>query len=145
MLRTLEGFENALKNPKYLNADSLLEKYKSNELYNEAMSLVSEKGKAHYSAEWLAAKLMDGDKVVADMLENKNAAYAFIEKAKNGSLITSDCKFEWIGSLLDGTVTKTKKTSELLTKFDRNAIHPKKGKWVAIGIIIAALCCLQDR
>lgn len=135
-----KAFENALKSPAYLNADSLFEMYKQNELYNEALALVNEKGKAHYSAEWLAAKLMDGDKVVAEMLDNKQAAYAFIEKAKNGSLITSDCKFEWIGSLLDGTVTKTKKTSELLTKFDRNAIHPKKGKWVAIGIIIVALC-----
>ena len=135
-----KAFENALKNPEYLNSDSLFEMYKNNELYNEAFSIVPENGVEHYSAEWLAAKLMDGDKVVADMLDDKKAAYAFIEKAKNGSLITSDCKFEWIAKLIDGAVIKTKTTSELLTKFDRNAIHPKKGKWVAIGIIIAALC-----
>ncbi len=135
-----KAFESALKSPKYLNTDSLFEMYKQNELYNEALALVPEKGKEHYSAEWLAAKLMDGDKVVAEMLADKKAAYKFIEKAKNGSLITSDCKFDWIAELLDGTVTKTKTTSELLTKFDRNAIHPKKGKWVAVGILLAALC-----
>ena len=135
-----KAFESTLKSPKYLNTDSLFEMYKQNELYNEALALVPEKGKEHYSAEWLAAKLMDGDKVVAEMLADKKAAYKFIEKAKNGSLITSDCKFDWIAELLDGTVTKTKTTSELLTKFDRNAIHPKKGKWVAVGILLAALC-----
>lgn len=135
-----KAFESTLKSPKYLNTDSLFEMYKQNELYNEALALVPEKGKEHYSAEWLAAKLMDGDKVVAEMLADKKSAYAFIEKAKNGSLITSDCKFDWIAELIDGAVIKTKTTSELLTKFDRNAIHPKKGKWVAIGIILAALC-----
>ncbi|MBQ7981288.1 MAG: ferrous iron transport protein B [Oscillospiraceae bacterium] len=135
-----KAFENALKSPKYLNTDSLFEMYKQNELYSEALALVPENGKEHYSAEWLAAKLMDGDKVVAEMLSDKNSAYKFIEKAKNGSLITSDCKFDWISQLLDGTVTKTKTTSELLTKFDRNAIHPKKGKWIAIGIVLLALC-----
>ena len=135
-----QAFENALKSPKYLNTDDLFEMYKQNELYNEALALVPENGKEHYSAEWLAAKLMDGDKVVAEMLSDKKSAYKFIEKAKNGSLITSDCKFDWISQLLDGTVTKTKTTSELLTKFDRNAIHPKKGKWIAIGIVLLALC-----
>ena len=134
------AFENALKNPEYLKTDSLFEMYKRNELYNEALAIVPEDGKEHYSAEWLAAKLMDGDKVVADMLDSKQAACNFIEKAKNGSLLTSDCKFEWISELIEGAVIKTKTTSELLTKFDRNAIHPKKGKWVAVGIILAALC-----
>ncbi len=135
-----KAFENALKNPKYLDADNLLELYKKNELYNEALALVPQKGTEHYSPEWLAAKLMDGDKVVADMLGNKKDTYAFIEKAKNGSLFTSDCKFEWISSLLDGAVAKTKTVSEILTKFDRAAISKKKGKWIAIGIILAALC-----
>ena len=138
--RLKKAFENALNDPKYLDTNSLFEMYKQNELYNEALALVPEKGKEHYSAEWLAAKLMDGDRVVADMLSDKKTAYKFIEKAKNGSLITSDCKFDWIARLIEGAVIKTKKTSQLLTKFDRNAIHPKKGKWVAIGIIIAALC-----
>ena len=135
-----KAVENTLKSPKYLNTDNLFEMYKQNELYNEALALVPEKGKEHYSAEWLAAKLMDGDKVVAEMLSDPKSAYKFIEKARNGSLITSDCKFDWISQLLDGTVTKTKTTSELLTKFDRNAIHPKKGKWIAIGIVLLALC-----
>ncbi len=134
------AFEKALKNPKYLKVDSLFEMYKKNDLYNEAFSLVPEKGIEHYSAQWLASKLMDGDKVVAEMLDNKKSAYIFIEKAKNGSLITSDCKFDWIAELVEGAVIKTKTTSELLTKFDRNAIHPKKGKWVAIGIILVSLC-----
>ena len=101
--------------------------------------LVPQMGNGQYSAQWLAAKLMDGDKVVAQMLDNSGEIQKFIQKAKTGSLITSDCKFAWIGNLIDGAVSKTKSTSEILSKFDRAAISKTKGKWIAIGIVVAAL------
>lgn len=134
------ALDKALSNPQYIKTDELFSLYSENELYKEALSLVPANGKKHYSAQWLAAKLMDGDKIVAEMADDKNAVSRFTEKAKNGSLFTSDCKFEWIGQLLDGTVTKTKTASEILTKFDRAAISKKKGKWIAVGILLAALC-----
>ncbi|MBQ8799545.1 MAG: ferrous iron transport protein B [Lachnospiraceae bacterium] len=134
------SFEKALKSPRYLNADTLFAGYRQTELYNEALALTPKNGMKHYSVEWIAAKLMDGDKVVADMLADKEAVNAFMQKAKNGSLITSDCKFAWIEELLDGAVIRQKSTSEILTKFDRAAIDKKKGKWIAIGIVLAALC-----
>jgi len=134
------SFEKALKSPRYLNTDSLFAGYRQTELYNEALALTTQNGLEHYSAEWIAAKLMDGDKVVADMLADKEVVNTFMQKAKNGSLITSDCKFAWIEELLDGAVVRQKSTSEILTKFDRAAIDKKKGKWIAIGIVLAALC-----
>ena len=42
--------------------------------------------------------------------------------------------------MIEGAVSKTKATSEILTKFDRAAISKTKGKWIAIGIVLAALC-----
>lgn len=131
--------ETAINHPMYLKTEDLFSLYEENELYQEAKMLVPEMGKGQYSAQWLAAKLMDGDKVVAEMLDNSGEIQEFIQKAKNGSLITSDCKFAWIGNLIDGAVSKTKSTSEILSKFDRAAISKTKGKWIAIGIVVAAL------
>ena len=138
--RFYKVLETAISHPKFLNADGLFELYEEHELYQESLSLIPVGGKKQYSAQWLAAKLMDGDKVVAEMLDNTKAVCDFQEKAKKGSLITSDCKFVWIGKLIDGAVTKTKATSEILTKFDRAAISKTKGKWIAIGIVLVALC-----
>lgn len=134
------ALDKALANPQYIKTDELFSLYSKNELYKEALSLVPANGKKHYSAQWLAAKLMDGDKIVAEMADDQKAVSRFTGKAKNGSLITSDCKFDWIAELIEGAVIKTKTASELLTKFDRNAIHPKKGKWIAIGIVLLAFC-----
>ncbi|MBQ8233713.1 MAG: ferrous iron transport protein B [Lachnospiraceae bacterium] len=132
--------ESAINQPRYLMTDELFMLYEEEALYQEALDLVPSVGIGQYSAQWLAAKLMDGDKVVAEMLDNKDVIAGFMEKAKNGSLITSDCKFAWIGNLIEGAVSKTKATSEILTKFDRAAISKTKGKWIAIGIVLAALC-----
>ena len=131
--------ETAINHPMYLKTEDLFTLYEENEMYQEAKMLVPNMGKGQYSAQWLTAKLMDGDKVVAQMLDNSGEIQKFIQKAKNGSLITSDCKFAWIGNLIDGAVSKTKSTSEILSKFDRAAITKTKGKWIAIGIVVAAL------
>lgn len=132
-------FELALKSPKYLKSDELFQLLMEEQLFKEALSLVPEGGKEQYSPQWLAAKLVDGDKVVARMIGGSEEVNTFFQKADKGSLLTSDCKFEWIEGLIEGAVTK-KTTSEVLTKFDRAAISKTKGKWIAVGILLAALC-----
>lgn len=108
----------------------------------EALALVPENGVEKYSSEWLAAKLLEGDNAVINKLSavsDRNALKQFAQENPDGSLYTSDCKFEWIDGLLSDTVTKTKKTSEMLTKFDRATISKRWGKLISIGIVLLGI------
>lgn len=107
--------------------------------YQKACSLVPAGGIDQYSPAWLAAKLLEGDSVVAHKVSaasDQAAVKAFLAENKDGSLYTSDCKFAWIETLLSGVVTRPKKTSQLLTKFDRAAISKRWGKVIAVGIVL---------
>lgn len=139
------ALESALKAPKPLAADALFALYRQGTqtaLFEKAMTLVPQSGIDQYSAEWLAGKLLEGDKVAAHKLAahtDKAQITAFLTEAGDGSLYTSDCKFLWIGALLEGVVQRPKTNAGVLTKFDRVAISRRWGKWVAIGIIALGL------
>lgn len=110
--------------------------------YQKACSLVPAGGIDQYSPAWLAAKLLEGDSVVAHKVSaasDQAAVKAFLAENKDGSLYTSDCKFAWIETLLSGVVTRPKKTSQLLTKFDRAAISKRWGKVIAVGIVLLGI------
>lgn len=148
--RFFATLEEAIAHPRSLQADALERLYGSGTRagdYADAKRLVPEDGMGQYSAQWLATKLLEGDQVVAaqvDAAQGSSAAQAFVQNTKDGSLYTSDCKFAWIGSLLDDTVKRPKTTAGLLTRFDRIAISGRWGKPLAIGIvllaIVAAMC-----
>ena len=72
-------------------------------------------------------------------VSDKEAVKAFLAGNPDGSLYTSDCKFAWIENILSGVVTKTKKDSQLLTRFDRAAISKRWGKAIAIGIVLLGI------
>lgn len=137
--------ESAIKAPQRLNSDALEAMYGSGEqkkAYAEALKLVPESGIDQYSAEWLAAKLLEGDTVVAhkvSVTSDKKAIKSFAEQNRDGSLYTSDCKFAWIENLLSDTVTKSKKGAGILSKFDRAAISKRWGKPIAIGIVLLGI------
>lgn len=140
-----KALEEAVRSKKQLNYSALTELYKSGEqknAYSEALGLVPSDGIEKYSGEWLAAKLLEGDNAVINKLStvsDRNALKKFTASNPDGSLYTSDCKFEWIDSLLAGTVTKTKSASEILTKFDRAAISKRWGKFIAVGIVLLGI------
>lgn len=140
--RTLEA---ALKDPKTLSADALEALYRSgesNEAYEDALALVPEDDTDGYSRTWLAAKLLEGDSVVARKIarvSEEDAVHAFLENNQDGSLYTSDCKFAWIETLLSDVVTKPKSNAKLLSKFDRLAISPRWGKALAVGILVLGI------
>lgn len=140
-----KALEEAVKSPKQLDSATLSELYKSGEqksAFAEALTLVPANGIEKYSAEWLAAKLLEGDNAVINKLSSvsdRNALKKFSEANPDGSLYTSDCKFEWIDSLLSDTVIKTKKTSGIMTKFDRAAVSKRWGKLIAIGIVLLGI------
>lgn len=94
--RTLEA---ALEDPQKLSADALVALYEGGEqkgAYEKALSLIPAGGIGQYSAAWLAAKLLEGDAVVAgkaSAASGKGAVEAFLAGNADGSLYTSDCKF----------------------------------------------------
>lgn len=140
-----KALEEAANAKKQLDFSALTELYKNGEqksAYTEALALVPENGVEKYSPEWLAAKLLEGDNAVINKLSavsDRNALKKFAESNPDGSLYTSDCKFKWIDGLLSDTVTKAKKTSEILTKFDRAAISKRWGKLISIGIVLLGI------
>lgn len=140
-----QALEESMKAPKRLSANALTALYESGgqkAAYEKALSLVPADGIDQYSPTWLAAKLLEGDSVVAhkvSAVSDKEAIKAFLAGNPDGSLYTSDCKFAWIENILSGVVTKTKKDSQLLTRFDRAAISKRWGKAIAIGIVLLGI------
>lgn len=140
-----QALEESMKAPKRLSANALTALYESGgqkAAYEKALSLVPADGIDQYSPAWLAAKLLEGDSVVAhkvSAVSDKEAVKAFLAGNPDGSLYTSDCKFAWIENILSGVVTKTKKDSQLLTRFDRAAISKRRGKAIAIGIVLLGI------
>ena len=140
-----QALEESMKAPKRLSANALTALYESGgqkAAYEKAVSLVPADGIDQYSPAWLAAKLLEGDSVVAhkvSAVSDKEAVKAFLAGNPDGSLYTSDCKFAWIENILSGVVTKTKKDSQLLTRFDRAAISKRWGKAIAIGIVLLGI------
>ena len=140
-----QALEESMKAPKRLSANALTTVYESGgqkAAYEKALSLVPADGIDQYSPAWLAAKLLEGDSVVAhkvSAVSDKEAVKAFLAGNPDGSLYTSDCKFAWIENILSGVVTKTKKDSQLLTRFDRAAISKRWGKAIAIGIVLLGI------
>lgn len=140
-----QALEESMKAPKRLSANALTALYESGgqkAAYEKALSLVPADGIDQYSPAWLAAKLLEGDSVVAhkvSAVSDKEAVKAFLAGNLDGSLYTSDCKFAWIENILSGVVTKTKKDSQLLTRFDRAAISKRWGKAIAIGIVLLGI------
>ena len=134
-----------MKAPKRLSANALTALYESGgqkAAYEKALSLVPADGIDQYSPAWLVAKLLEGDSVVAhkvSAVSDKEAVKAFLAGNPDGSLYTSDCKFAWIENILSGVVTKTKKDSQLITRFDRAAISKRWGKAIAIGIVLLGI------
>ena len=140
-----QALEESMKAPKRLSANALTTLYESGgqkAAYEKALSLVPADGIDQYSPAWLVAKLLEGDSVVAhkvSAVSDKEAVKAFLAGNPDGSLYTSDCKFAWIENILSGVVTKTKKDSQLLTRFDRAAISKRWGKAIAIGIVLLGI------
>lgn len=137
----------AIQNPRSLNAQSLAEAYAvsiPSNLYSQALRLVPDAGIDQYSKEWLAAKLIEGDEVVIQKLcalGNAEEIQLFACDTRNGNLYTSECKFRWIGTLLKSAVEAGKARTAILTKFDRVAVSKTWGKPLAIGFVLVGLAC----
>lgn len=83
------------------------------------------------------ATMVDGQKE-EKLLTAGKLAVCELEKTDRGLMISGRHKYEYIDELLDGVVKKPDKEVGLLG-FDKKALGRHSGKWLAIGIIVAAL------
>lgn len=65
-------------------------------------------------------------------------AVSELETTDQGLILSGKHKYEYIDELLKDTVTKKKQEPELCG-FDKKALDRRSGKWIAFGIIVAAL------
>ncbi|WP_130838154.1 ferrous iron transport protein B [Lachnoclostridium sp. Marseille-P6806] len=86
---------------------------------------------------WLAGKMLEEDASVLRRL--KEAGAEAVRPDGRGALYVSGIRFDWIGELLDGVVTQERNEDKILSRFDRIAIGPRSGPWLAFGMSVAAL------
>ncbi len=130
-----------------LDENILSDLYKRMErgVFKQVFSLLPEEGIGVYSSSWLAAKLIEQDsmamEVVWDALstDDRNKLTALLSQVRDGSLLTGDCKFKWIESLLRDSVAERKKGAPKRSRFDRLATSKTWGKPLSIAIIILGL------
>ena len=144
-----QALEQAQKTPAELNFKGLLDLYtgRIGETYRRILELLPEAGVGVYSAAWLAAKLLEQDSPAMEIVKSAvtadtaNRLASLLRKVKDGSLLTGDCKFKWIESLLKDTVTTSpsKKPKPVMNRFDRLATSKTWSKPLAVGIIILGL------
>ncbi|MBQ9538902.1 MAG: ferrous iron transport protein B [Treponema sp.] len=140
------ALEKAVSQRTVLDASALDARYETIDTYHKIKELVPDGVIPGYSKVWLSAKTVEGDAPVTDKIRSaldgeKLAAFESLasEAAKNKEvLLTGSKKFEWIDSLLDGTVSKVEKTASL-GKFDRLITHRIWGKPVVVLTILLGL------
>lgn len=148
------ALETASAKKTILDYSELHEKYSGIDTYKKIKNLVPENVIPNYSSVWLSAKAVEGDVPVIARIRHsltKNAEEGSLEQFESiitkvngksalqkGVLQTGEKKFEWIDSLLIGSVSSEKKSVKL-GKFDRIITHRIFGKPVVIFIILLGL------
>ncbi|MBQ4236955.1 MAG: ferrous iron transporter B, partial [Treponema sp.] len=146
--KNYDGFYSALEqvvnNKNVLSADSLELKYRTIPEYTKLKSFVKDNIIPGYSSMWIAEKAVEGDAPVIAKIKSslndgdRNQFEETVANLKNGVLLTGSKKFEWIDSILDGTVKSEKKTRKL-GKFDRLITHRIWGKPVVVLVVLFGL------
>lgn len=138
------ALERAVEKKTVLDSSLIDSKFEAIDIYKEIKNLIPANVIPGYSANWLAAKAIEGDAPVTAKIKNaligekRTAFEAAISKIENGVLLTGEKKFAWIDSLLDGTVISQKKT-RTLGKFDRLITHRIWGKPVVVLTVLFGL------
>ena len=146
-VKSYDGFyktlEKALKENSTLNTEVLEKQYESIKGYREICELIPENALKGYSPMWLAAKLLENDKVVTENLKASLSAETFskieaLAKDTKGAVAIGGCKFAWIDDCLNGAL-ESKKQSVKLGKLDRIYTHKVWGKPAVILTILLGL------
>ena len=129
----------AIKEKRLLKSDALFNLYenKLDNNYKEILKNISDNRNPKYSKEWIAVKILEGDKEVANLSSDKIINVNF-DNAKE-MLKTSDCKFKWIEKLIKNNVSNENEKKFKLSKFDKIATSKVFGKPLALLVIILGL------
>jgi ferrous iron transport protein B len=142
-----KALEDGRAAPGILDETGISELYEAviGEPYRQTLALLPGEGIGAYSSAWLAAKLLEHD--AAAMVIVKSAMDAetvsrladMTKGVRNGSLLTGDCKFRWIGRLLEGSVSEARTGERRMGRFDNVATSRAWGKPMAILLILVGL------
>ncbi len=101
---------------------------------------------APYPEDWVALKLLEGDKAVTDMMKKSldPARWAKVEGIlqdhDDAQLAVAGGRYEWIEHATRDAIERPKSGDITRTrKFDRIATHPVWGVFTMLGILIAAI------
>lgn len=115
------------------------------EPFKQLLELLPQEGIGIFSPSWLAAKLLEQDEQVIQLVKSLidaddwNHIIKIVSEIENGSLLTAECKFKWIEDLLKDNVTKPENKQVKMKRFDRIATSKTWGKPLAVGVILLGL------
>jgi len=135
--------ERALKEKAHINISALEAEYEKIGGYHDIMNCISDCDIPGYTPMWLTVKTLEHDKVVTAKLKNTlpESSIQQIEMQTTGTetaILTGECKFRWIDSILSGAVTETK-TKAALGKLDRIYTHKFWGKPAVVLTVLLGL------
>lgn len=139
-----DALDEALNNKTVLNAQTIEEQYSLIDGYDELKAVIPEGVMNGYSSTWLAAKVVEGDKVVRKAVyealdKEARAQYdAAITKFEKGSLKTGESRFKWIDMILEDAVNKVE-TKPVFGKFDKAITSRFWGKLIVILVVMGGL------
>lgn len=113
-------------------------------VYEQAVEFLPEGGISVYSTNWILMKLLEKDERVIEMVQHEispsrmDQLNGICTTVEHGSLVTGDCKYQWIDSLLKENATGNK-TIPRRSGFDRIATSKRWGKPLAILIVLVGL------
>ena len=115
-------------------------------LLDDVQALIAGNVPAHYPEDWVALKLLEGDKVVTEMMKEsldpacRAKVEGLLQEHEDAQLAVASGRYEWIERATRFAVERPKVGAITRTrKFDRIATHPVWGVFMMLGILIAAI------
>ena len=134
----------ALNDKKSLNAEGFESQFKSKDFgYDTVREITAQAETAQVSSFWYAAKAMEKDENVMNILssklskENMSRLKSTVNNIDKVALTSGICKFDAVHELTEA-VLKKKKEAEELSRFDKIATGRISGKLVALLMVILA-------
>ena len=134
----------ALNDKKSLNAEGFESQFKSKDFgYDTVREITAQAETAQVSSFWYAAKAMEKDENVMNILssklskENMSRLKSTVNNIDKVALTSGICKFDAVHELTE-VVLKKKKEAEELSRFDKIATGRISGKLVALLMVILA-------
>lgn len=120
-------------------------------LLEDVQAKISGHVPAPYSDDWVAIKLLENDKAIAQLMKSQiepgrwKELSAVIEQNDKGQLIAASARYEWIESVTSVSIKHPEQGESVRrgTRFDRMATHRIWGPFVALGIVLATIIAVM--